>query len=340
MKDRVTRRRRFVVAASFLSPAEAARRLGVSAKALRLYEASGLLAPGRTAAGWRTYGPADMARANEIVGLRALGLSLAQVARVLAGDGGRELALALAAHQTVLETTLGNTSAAIARVREMRARVARGDRVDVTTLREIEIVAAFDLPWPWGGERFELRGMKPLTWIVGPLFSGKTRLAMKIAETIPGAVFVGLERSAMTVDAAHGARVRTTLDWLVEDGARETEALLALVSALAAEAPSVFVVDLIEQGLDEATQLALAAWLRGRADRRPVFAMTRSSAMLDPGLVGPDEALILCPANHSPPVFVAPYPGAPGFEVLASCLGPPEVRARADGVITVRTSAA
>ena len=62
----------------FLSPSEAAKRLGVSTKALRLYEQRGLVAPGRTAAGWRAYGPEQMAQAGEIVALRRLGLSLAQ----------------------------------------------------------------------------------------------------------------------------------------------------------------------------------------------------------------------------------------------------------------------
>ena len=57
----------------FLSPSEAARRLGVSAKALRLYEARGLIAPVRTSAGWRAYGPEQMARGGEIATLRALG---------------------------------------------------------------------------------------------------------------------------------------------------------------------------------------------------------------------------------------------------------------------------
>ncbi|MCZ0736247.1 MerR family transcriptional regulator [Phreatobacter sp. AB_2022a] len=61
---------------AFSAPAEAARRLGVSAKALRIYERHGLVAPGRTAAGWRSYGPDDMARLAEIAALRALGLSL------------------------------------------------------------------------------------------------------------------------------------------------------------------------------------------------------------------------------------------------------------------------
>lgn len=72
--------------ARFLNPSEAAQQLGVSAKALRLYEQRGLVAPVRTAAGWRAYGPDEMARAAEVVALRALGLSLTQVARVLNGD--------------------------------------------------------------------------------------------------------------------------------------------------------------------------------------------------------------------------------------------------------------
>ena len=88
--------------AQFLNPSEAAKRLGVSAKALRLYEQRGLITPIRTAAGWRAYGPEQMARATEIAALRTLGLSLGQVARVLGGDA-QGLEPALAAHQATLE---------------------------------------------------------------------------------------------------------------------------------------------------------------------------------------------------------------------------------------------
>ena len=63
-----------------LHASEAAKRLGVSARALRLYEERGLLQPPRTAAGWRTYGPEQMLRAKGIVELRTLGLSLVEVA--------------------------------------------------------------------------------------------------------------------------------------------------------------------------------------------------------------------------------------------------------------------
>ena len=70
----------------FLNPSEAARRLGISTKALRVYEQRGLITPLRSAAGWRAYGADEMTRAADIVALRALGFSLAEVARVLKGD--------------------------------------------------------------------------------------------------------------------------------------------------------------------------------------------------------------------------------------------------------------
>lgn len=109
--------------AQFLNPAQAARRLGVSAKALRLYEARGLIAPVRTAAGWRAYGPDEMARVAEIAALRELGLSLAQVARVLDGDL-KSLEPALAAHQAALEGRVHQLAGAVDKVRRLRADLA------------------------------------------------------------------------------------------------------------------------------------------------------------------------------------------------------------------------
>jgi hypothetical protein len=97
---------------------------------------------------------------------------------------------------------------------------------------------------------------------------------------------------------------------------------------------------MLEQGLDQATQGALIAYLRRQKhDARPLFFLTRSTAILDLDLVGNDETIIFCPANHNPPQQVAPYPGAPGYEALASCLAAPEVRARTEGVIAWRPAA-
>ncbi len=339
------------ISAKFLSASQAARQLGVSAKALRLYEQRGLVLPVRTEAGWRAYGPHEMARAAEIVALRGLGLSLAQVARVLEGDYKR-LEPALAAHQAVLEGRVRAFAGAVERVRGLRGDIAQGKAPTIGELTRLvdpitQPVVAFDLPWPWGGERFELRTLRALNYIIGPLGSGKTRLAQRLAETLPGAAFLGLDRLAkdganatarMAADPALKARVETTLAWLVEDGAVVSDALLALLVGLE-EAPSILVIDMIEQGLEEGTQEAVIAHLRRHgAGGRRLFLLTRSSAILDMADIGADEAIILCPANHSPPSQVAPYPGSPGYEAVATCLAAPSVRLRTEGVIAWQTS--
>lgn len=326
----------------FLNAAEAARRLGVSAKALRLYEQRGLLVPVRSAAGWRAYGPEEMGRAAEIAALRALGFSLAQVARVLQGDP-QGLEPALAAHQAALEGRLRQLAGTIERVRGLRDGLARGRVPAAGELArlvgpEAGPSIAFDLPWPWGGERFELGPIRPLTYIIGPLGSGKTRLALRLAEVLPGAAFLGLDRlddgsaaakARLAADPDLRARVDRTLAWLAEDGATVSDALVTLLAGLEAEGPAALVVDMVEQGLDQATQEALIAHLRRRGpEGRPLVLMTRSCAILDLAAVGPDEAILLCPANHTPPSFVAPWPGAPGYEAVATCLATPAARER------------
>lgn len=337
--------------APFLCASEAASRLGVSTKALRLYEQRGLVAPSRTAAGYRVYGPDAMARAAEIVTLRALGLSLCQVARVLEGDP-QSLELALVAHEATLEGEIRKLVNTIDKIRGLRAGLARGQAPATPELAcllrpSAEFNIAFELPWPWGGERFELSDIRPINYIVGPLGSGKTRLAQRLAETLPGAAFLGLERledggaraaARLDADPALKSRVEQTLAWLVDEGAAASAALICLLSGLESTGPAVFVVDMVEHGLDQATQEALIAHLRqhAKARARPVFLMTRSSAILDLDAVGPDEAILLCPANHSPPTRVAPYPGAPGREAVATCLASPKVRSRTAGVIASR----
>jgi DNA-binding transcriptional MerR regulator len=337
----------------FLGPSEAARRLGVSAKALRLYEQRGLIAPIRTAAGWRAYGPVEMTRAGEVVQLREFGLSLGEVARVLAGDA-QVIASALAAHHAALEGRVRQLADAMAKVRRLQADLRTGKVPPVAELARLpkacEFAIAFDLPWPWGGERFELRDIRPLNHIVGPLGSGKTRLAKRIAEVVPGAVFLGMDRLAdgsratdtrLEANAALKSRVDRAMAWLVDDGATASPALIVLLAALEAEPPATMVIDMLEDGLDEATQKALIAFLRRRGpDAKPLFFLTRSSAILDLACVGAGEAIILCPANHSPPMRVAPYPGAPGYEAVATCLAPPDVRARTRGVIAWRPEVA
>jgi len=337
----------------FLSPSAAAERLGVSTKALRLYEQRGLIAPLRTAAGWRTYGPGEMAVLSEIVALRALGLSLAQIARVVEGDA-ECLEPALAAHQETLETRMHRLGETLEAVRGIRVDLAQGRVPAAGALGRLvrpqaDVRVALKLPHPWGGETFELRDIRALNFIIGPLGSGKTRLALALAEKLPGAAFVGLDRledggaaaqAKLDADVALKATVDEALSWLAGDGATVSPALIALLVALDGGDAAMLVVDMVEQGLDHATQEALIARLRNRGSgARPLFLLTRSSAILDLAAVGPDEAIILCPANHSPPTRVAPVPGAPGYEAVATCLASPEVRARTEGVIAWRPRA-
>lgn len=326
--------------AQFLNPSEAAKRLGVSAKVLRLYEQRGLIAPLRTAAGWRVYGPVEMARAVEIVAFRALGLSLGQATRVLGGDI-QDLEPALAAHQATVEGEVRKLTGAVEKVRRLRAELVNGQAPTHEELARLldptsELSVVFNLPWPWDGEPFELRDIRPLNYIVGPLGSGKTQLAMRIAETLPDAAFLGLDRLAdggaaararLNADPVLKSRVDLALTWLVEEGATVSEALVALLSELQSEDPAILVIDMLEQGLDKATQEALIAHLRSRGPGvRPLFLLTRSSAILDLEAVSTNEAIILCPANHSPPSCVAPYPGAPGYESKALSRGGPRWR--------------
>jgi len=335
--------------AQYLRPSEAARRLGVSIKALRLYERAGLLSPARTALGWRAYGPDEMARGADVAAMRRLGLSLAQIGFLLEQDAaGRERVLS--AHQAGLEERIRDMASAVEKVRHMRAGLlqGRGATSDIASPAHLSArpPASFPLPWPWGGERFELGEISPLTYIIGPLGSGKTRFALRLADALPNGAFLGLDRAAdgavlaksrLAADPELRRRVDRTLERLGRAGASASPALLSLVAGLQTPGPDYLVVDMVEQGLDQRTQEAVIAHLKERQPgRRPLFLLTRSSSILNLTAVGPDEAIILCPANHSPPTRVIPSPGAPGFEAVATCLATPHVRARTEGVIAWR----
>lgn len=70
----------------WLGPGELARQVNTSIKALRVYEAAGLLMPDRREGGWRLYGPAHVARLHQVLALKALGLSLKQIKEALDQD--------------------------------------------------------------------------------------------------------------------------------------------------------------------------------------------------------------------------------------------------------------
>jgi DNA-binding transcriptional MerR regulator len=72
----------------WLSAADCASRTGLTVRALRVYEEFGLIAPRRSAGGWRQYGPHDLVKLNTIALLKTAGLSLAQIREVTCSTAG------------------------------------------------------------------------------------------------------------------------------------------------------------------------------------------------------------------------------------------------------------
>lgn len=108
-----------------LSPAEAARELGVSIKALKVYERRGMVRPRRALNGYRVYGPAELGQVRQIVALKALGLTLAQIAQLLTGPA-EPLWAALEDHHAELCEERRRLDRAIALVDAARAAMRGG----------------------------------------------------------------------------------------------------------------------------------------------------------------------------------------------------------------------
>jgi len=115
-----------------LDIAEVARLTGLTSRALRFYEARGLVTPLRTASGRRHYGPAELERLHQILAMKRAGLTLAQIQRLAAG---RQLDL-----RSLLEAqidTLAEREHAIVGARalleDILSRIDRSEPIDVAT---------------------------------------------------------------------------------------------------------------------------------------------------------------------------------------------------------------
>ena len=119
-----------------LSPAEAAKKLGVTAKALKLYERHGLVTPVRAANGYRTYGAVEIARLHQVLALKRLGLPLARIAGLIGGKRA-SLDAILALQETVLGREALRVGHALSLIRAARVRLAKGERLSVDDLANL-----------------------------------------------------------------------------------------------------------------------------------------------------------------------------------------------------------
>lgn len=115
-----------------LDISEVARRTGLSSRALRFYEARGLVKPLRTASGRRAYGPGELERINQIVALKRAGLTLAQIQR-LGGRGAIDLARLVEAQLAAIEGRVAELAEAKALLLAVQSRIERGEPLDVAT---------------------------------------------------------------------------------------------------------------------------------------------------------------------------------------------------------------
>ncbi|MEO8673724.1 MAG: MerR family transcriptional regulator [Tahibacter sp.] len=121
---------------TFLRIGAIAKRLGLSAKALRLYHERGLLKPCRSSeAGYRLYGPAALQRLNQIVLLKRGGFSLAQIGELLDRDA-RPAARLLAERIAMLERDLQQQTLLLAALRRAAQRVDSASNLNVDELLE------------------------------------------------------------------------------------------------------------------------------------------------------------------------------------------------------------
>jgi len=109
---------------------------GVTVRALHHYDRMGLLRPRRTHSGYRIYGEQDLARLEQIVALKFLGLPLRRIKTLLDRDG-RDLAGALRMQRSVLEAKRGLLDQAIEAIRQAETTAAAGQRPDAAILAKI-----------------------------------------------------------------------------------------------------------------------------------------------------------------------------------------------------------
>ena len=116
-----------------LDIAAVARATGLTSRALRFYEARGLIAPLRTASGRRLFGPAELARLHELLALKRAGLSLAQIKTLFDGRP-IDLGALLRAQVAAIDAQAQELAQARSHLEIALSRIDRGEPLDAATL--------------------------------------------------------------------------------------------------------------------------------------------------------------------------------------------------------------
>ncbi len=115
-----------------LDIAEVVRRTGLTSRALRFYEARGLVKPLRTQSGRRLYGPGELERINQVLALKKAGLTIAQIQR-LTSRRPMDLAALVDAQLEALEAQSRALADAKALLLTVKSRIDHGAPIDVAT---------------------------------------------------------------------------------------------------------------------------------------------------------------------------------------------------------------
>ena len=111
---------------------DVAKRTGLTSRALRFYEARGLLKPLRTYSGRRLYGRGELERIQQILALKRAGLSLAQIGKLTA-RGAMDLRSLVDAQLTIIEERKAELDEARSLLLSIKSRFDRGEPVDAAT---------------------------------------------------------------------------------------------------------------------------------------------------------------------------------------------------------------
>jgi DNA-binding transcriptional MerR regulator len=111
---------------------DVAKRTGLTSRALRFYEARGLLKPLRTYSGRRLYGRGELERIQQILALKRAGLSLAQIGKLIARSS-MDLGAIVDAQLKVIEERKTELDEARVLLLSVKSRIDLGEPVDAAT---------------------------------------------------------------------------------------------------------------------------------------------------------------------------------------------------------------